>query len=223
MQIVSITCKATPAADVQIQMDRCVLADSSAPKPKYRARRIYRMGRSIRAAVVFAVLVVCAGTASHAFGDEFDVSWTGAYGPGNAVVVATEQADGVTWDVTSITGEQDGAPITGLSNYGGADDLIFPTSFELVDDDGLAFTTASYSYDIFENPLELFLDAECSSQFDGACLAPDEYGPAPLLTSFSIAPVTSAPEPGSVMLLTLGLLVVMGAGMYRKRSSRTLA
>jgi PEP-CTERM motif len=177
------------------------------------------MGRGTRAAIVLAALVVCAGTARHAFGDQFDVTWTGGYGPGNAIVTATEQPDDVTWDVTSIMGEQNGAAITGLSNYGGADNLIFPTSFELVDEDGFAFTTASYSYDIFENPLELFADAECSSQFNGACITIDEFGPAPVLTSFTITPVTSAPEPGSMMLLTLGLFGVVAAGMYRKRSS----
>ena len=180
------------------------------------------MRSSVRAAIVLAALVVCAGTAGHAFGDEFDVTWTGASGPGNAIVTATEQSDGVTWDVTSIMGEQNGADITGLSNYGGADNLIFPTSFERVDESGIAFTTASYSYNIFENPLEFFADAECSSQFNGACLAIDEYGPAPLLTSFSITPVTSAPEPGSIMLLVLGLFGVIGAGMYRKRSGAGL-
>lgn len=176
------------------------------------------MRRGARAAIVLAALMVCAGTAGHAFGDEFDVTWTGASGPGNAIVTATGESDDVTWIVTSITGEQNGAAITGLSNYGGADNLIFPTSFELVDEDGIAFTTASHSYDIFENPLEFFADAECSSQFNGACLAIDEFGPAPVLTSFSITPVTSAPEPGSMMLLMLGLFGVVGAGMYRKRS-----
>jgi hypothetical protein len=177
------------------------------------------MGKGIRSAIVLAALVVCAGTARHAFGDQFDVTWTGGSGPGNAVVTATEQSDDVTWVVTSITGEQNGDAITGLSNYGGADNLIFPTSFELVDEDGLAFTTASYSYNIFENPLALFADSECSSQFNGACLAVDEFGPAPVLASFSITPVTSAAEPGSMMLLTLGLFGVVGAGMFRKRSS----
>jgi hypothetical protein len=177
------------------------------------------MVRGMRAAIVLAALVVCAGTASHAFGDQFEVTWTGGSGPGDAVVTATEQPDDVTWIVTSIVGEQNGEAITGLSGYGGAQNLIFPTSFELVDENGLAFTTASYSYNIFENPLALFADSECSSQFNGACLAIDEFGPAPVLTSFSITPVTSAPEPGSMMLLTLGLFGVVGAGMYRKRSS----
>lgn len=177
------------------------------------------MGRGLRAAIVLAALILCAGTAGHAFGDQFDVAWTGGYGPGNAIVTATEQPDDVTWVLTSIMGEQNGAAITGLAGYGGADNFIFPTSFELVDEDGLAFTTAAYSYDIFENPLELFADAECSSQFNGACLAPDEYGPTPVLTSFSITPVTNTPEPGSLLLLTLGLFGLLGAGMYRKRSS----
>jgi hypothetical protein len=180
------------------------------------------MRRGVRAAIVMAALMVCAGTAGHAFGDEFDVTWTGGSGPGNATVTATEQSDGITWDVTSITGEQNGAAITGLSNYGGADNLIFPTSFELVDEDGLAFTTASYSYNIFENPLELFADAECSSQSNGACLTIEEFITAPVLTSFSITPVTSAPEPGSMMLLMLGLFGVIGAGMYRKRSGAAM-
>jgi hypothetical protein len=177
------------------------------------------MGRVMRAAIVLAALVVCAGTASHAFGDQFDVTWTGGSGPGDAIVTATEQSDGITWVVTAITGEQDGQAITGLSDYGGADNLIFPTSFELVDEDGLAFTTASFSYDIFENPLAFFADSECSSQFNGACIAIDEFGPAPVLASFSITPFTNTPEPGSMMLLTLGLSGVIGAGMYRKRSS----
>jgi hypothetical protein len=178
------------------------------------------MRRGIRAAIVLAALAVCAGTASHAFGDQFDVTWTGGYGPGSAVVTATEQPDDITWVVTSITGDQNGAAITGLSDYGGADNLIFPTSFELVDEDGLAFSTASYSYDIFENPLELFADAECSSQVNGACIVPDEYGPAPVLTSFSITPATSTPEPSSMMMLMFGLFAIIGAGMYRKRSGQ---
>jgi hypothetical protein len=177
------------------------------------------MGRGIRAAIVLAALVVFAGTARHAFGDTFDVTWTGAYGPGNAIVTATEQSDDVTWDVTSITGEQNGAAITGLSGYAGADNLIFPTSFELIDEDGIAFTTATNSYDIFENPLEGFADAECSSAVNGPCLTNEEFGDALVLTTFTITPVTSAPEPDSMLLLALGLFGVVGVGMYRRRSS----
>ncbi len=178
------------------------------------------MGRGARALIVLAALVVCAGTAGHAFGDEFDIGWTGAYGPGNMIVSATEQADDVTWIVTSvISGEQNGAFITGLSGYGGPSDDIFPTSPELLNFAGVGFTAGAFDYNIFEN-----LDdsgapyAECSSQFDGACLSGTELENAPLLSSLSITPVTSTPEPSSILLLSLGLLGVLGAGMFRKRS-----
>jgi hypothetical protein len=177
------------------------------------------MGRGARALIVLVALGICAGMASHAYGDEFDMTWTGAYGAGNAVVTATEQLDGITWDVTAITGVQNGVAISGLSSYGGPDDLIFPTSFEQIDFSGVGFTAGAFSYNLFEN---LFfpsaLDSECSSQFNGLCVDFLDAGFAPALSSFSITPVTSAPEPSSILLLSLGLCGVLGAGIFRKRS-----
>lgn len=157
-----------------------------------------------------AVALVFVAGARHAYADEFQITWTGGYGPGNAIITATNDGGGL-FTVTAITGTQNGATITGLlplQGYGGNDNDVFPSSSPVLDYHGFAFVAGGADYNLFfdNNPLtnsNVFGSYdECVSTVTPCGLAPD-VNPAIPLTSFSI---TSTPEPSSAFLLLTGLL-----------------
>ena len=146
------------------------------------------------------------------------MTWTGAYGSGSADLTATP--DGTDeWTVTSLTGTQDGLPISlATVAYGDADDDIFqpPNYNYLVDRSGLAFTDGTNDYNIFQDngstPAQ-----ECSSAVNGPCVG-GYADDAPTLTSFTITPgISTVPEPTSAGLVGI---MVLGVALAIRRKYR---
>jgi hypothetical protein len=170
--------------------------------------------------------------------DSFDISWLGTFGSGSVTVDATNEGGGE-FLITSLTGTQDGLSLTleAPGTYANNNNFIWPgggpssscyssevsPSSEL-DNCGFSFTDGTNSYNIFA-PFTSVVPGttywECSSAVD-TCegLAPDV---ASELTSFTITPaVTSAPEPPSLILLSAGLLILIGMGLRKRAFIGTL-
>jgi hypothetical protein len=186
-----------------------------------------RMARALL--VIVSALVVLPLTAKSAFAgpidENFEISWSGAYGNGAMRVTGTELSSGV-FQIFSINGVQNGQNITALlapnTFYSNTNRLYFPTG--LVDGGGLAFAVGATDYTFYFNPptsqggtyvsgVEIW---ECSGPpmsgtNTGACHA---YGQGNQLTSFS---VNQLPEPGSMETLSSGLLGMVGIFAIARR------
>src|SRR5215469_2676662 len=184
------------------------------------------MCKAARLLTGFIALLLLTVTAKDAYGDTFDISWTGGYGPGTAVLTTTNVLVSGTLTVTAITGTQNGAAISSLlpqcvfqSNkcvvgYGGNNNFIYPSSFPAVDSHGLAFSIGSTDYNLFFNGPGY---AECSSAVTPCISNADLLLSVPVTSvSLTAVPASGVPEPTSLILLSAGLLVCVGAA-WRKR------
>lgn len=188
--------------------------------------------------IVVALLIL--GTqVPTAHADSFDITWTGPFGSGSVTADTTNEGGGE-YLITSLTGTQDGLSVSlePTGTYANNDNFIWPgggpssscyssevsPSSEL-DNCGFSFTDGTNSYNIFA-PFTSVVPGttywECSSAVDDCeGLAPDV---ASELTSFSITPaVTSAPEPRSLILLSTGILILIGMGLRKRAAIGTLA
>ena len=140
----------------------------------------------------------------------FDLTWTGGYGPGTAILTATPDG-GDEYTVTAISGDQNGSMISGIlspGGYGGNDNLIYyPGSPNQVDVFGLGFSVGSTDYNLWFYPPGYW---ECSSDVTLGC----GEGNSPQVESLEIDPT---PEPGTLLLFASGLL---GFLLCRKRFTR---
>ena len=169
---------------------------------------------SIRARllVVSSAVLLLAGTAGLASAETFELTWTGGYGPGDAILTATYDS-GDTYTVTAIvSGEQNGETISALlppypasGNYGGNGNQIYYPGYgsadQQVDVMGLAFSAGAYDYNLWYYPPGYW---ECSSSVTLGC----GEGNSLAVTSLEITPVAT-PEPGSMFLLGSGALAVL--------------
>lgn len=169
--------------------------------------------------------------------DSFDITWTGPFGSGSVTVDATAEGGGE-FLITSLTGTQAGLSLTlePAGTYGGNDNFIFPaggpsspctssasgsvSAGSELDNCGFAITDGTNLYDIFTPYTDVVPGVtywECSSGTGSDCagLAPDV---ASELTSFSITPATGVPEPDTILLLFIGFVALLGAGLRRKVS-----
>jgi hypothetical protein len=173
--------------------------------------------RKTRSLLVLCALLVMLLAAGHAYADTLDLTWTGAYGPGNATLTATNDGGGE-YTVTGITGTQNGASITGLVNYADADDLVFLSSAYYFNLAGISFAAAGTDYNLFTYTLPSLTNTytECSSAVTACDTYPldDEGLPIDTLSITKVS--TGVPEPGSLFQLCAGLLV-LGILVQRSR------
>ncbi len=159
-----------------------------------------------RFAQLFAVLILL-GCAQSLFADTtFDFSFDGsgidASGSGTATFVS-----GDTYLITSLTGTQNGDPMTlvGPDGYGGNDNNFF-TVAPFLDGLGVTFSLPSLTdYNVYFAGTYL----ECNSVDNADC----ETGDGVPLTSGSLS---LTPEPGTLVLFGTGLLG-LAAQVRRKR------
>lgn len=165
------------------------------------------MTRTAGSWLVAALFILCGS----AYGDTFDMSWTGGFGPGSATLTANPIGGGV-FLVTAMTGTQNGSAVSLLppGTVGGNDNEIFPSA-RLLDSNGLSFTAGGTSFNVFDAvpgaATPVFDECDAST---GGCLA---------INTLTITPATSAvPEPVSIALV--GTMALALIGIRRRRSSR---
>jgi hypothetical protein len=174
----------------------------------------------IRGSLCAGAILAMLSVPKHARADVFDLTWTGAYGPGSATLTATPLG-GNAFLVTSLSGTQAGAPISLLAVgvYGDNDNEIFvPGSPDQLDFDGFGFADLTFDYNLFSHPLPGNTNTytECRSDVATTCTGGDvDNGIA--VTSLSITPAVGAvPEPGSVVLL-----ITVAAGIVIRQRRRS--
>jgi hypothetical protein len=128
----------------------------------------------------------------------FDFSYSGVLFGTNTPqsVVGTLTTSGTSSAITAISGTDNGAAITGLSNFQGSDNLLtYPAAPSYVDYNGLGFTTANLSANIY--------------YIFGSYIYEDSHSSLATAGTFTVTPV---PEPASLLVLgtgVLGLALVM--------------
>jgi hypothetical protein len=95
-------------------------------------------------AVLFLLLLFLA---SPAFADTFAWSYTGDGVTASGIFVTTPLNDG-TFQITDISGERNGVPITGLSTFGFANNLIYPF-IPFFDYSGLSFVAGGTEFNVY--------------------------------------------------------------------------
>lgn len=192
---------------------------------------MHRLTKGIRLTLAGSLLIVSAMCAksAHATTIDFDITWSGAYGSGTAVLTTTAEGGGE-YAVTGITGEQGGHAITGLSPYASADQDVFDPGTPALDFSGLSFAIGTTDYNLFNGDGNTNVSPSLQNSYDecdSAVTTCSDYSTddsAKALTSFTITKVpTSVPEPSTVALLLTGLLSFGVVGWLRKQSNPSVS
>jgi hypothetical protein len=177
------------------------------------------MHRIIRYVIAVGFFLFVVATSQRAYADLFELTWTGAYGPGDAILKATKDGNGI-FTVVKMTGIQDGSTISGLSSYGDSDNLIYLDSSLQLDFLGLGFEVGSDDYNLFGYTLpgDTNTYTECISTVALTCTATNvnEGIPVSSLEITRLAP--PVPEPASVVLLgtvLIGVVALLKRKMIR--------
>ncbi len=161
--------------------------------------------------ILTLALVLCVFSATASFADTFAWSYTGE-GVNASGTFTTDPISGGTYLITGITGQRNGEIITGLSTFGGADNLLFPV-FAYFDILGLSYFADGVAYNLYgtgqfpgpgvgEVPIELHLE-------------PDGQNINIELATLTVTRLGEVPEPSSVLLVSSGLAAA--AALRRRR------
>lgn len=154
-------------------------------------------------AVLFLLLLFLA---SPAFADTFAWSYTGDGVTASGIFVTTPLNDG-TFQITDISGERNGVPITGLSTFGFANNLIYPF-IPFFDYSGLSFVAGGTEFNVFGS-IEHTPEGDFAFLTEGfITFDPERNVIFTELTDFTLSRVAEVPEPASLMLFSTGLAVL---------------
>jgi hypothetical protein len=178
-------------------------------------------------AVTFAAASALLGPAQGARASViFDWSYAGNNGgPVSASGTVTTTPDGVgVYQVTAITGERNGVPITGLATYAGDDQLVYTPAANLygvdaaVDYPGLAYEVGGVAYNVYYFPLPYTnTDSYWCGGYGYCEVGPSSEGiPSGIVTSFTL---TAVPEPSTWAMMIFGFAGLGFAGYRASRKS----
>jgi hypothetical protein len=152
-------------------------------------------------------LLICVPFAIPTFADTFAWSYNVPGIDASGTFVTAPFSDG-SYAILQITGQRNGDAITGLSNFGSANNLLYPT-FPYFDILGLAYVAGGTAYnlygttEIFPNGFvnHLLIDAYIS--FD-----PTRHQVDTEVRMFSLTRIGTVPEPSSIVLMCTGLALL---------------
>ncbi|HWG17307.1 MAG TPA: PEP-CTERM sorting domain-containing protein [Acidobacteriaceae bacterium] len=148
--------------------------------------------------------------AAHA--DTFVLSGSGGGFSGSATVTATSSGNG-SFTIGSINGSGAGSGIALIAPNGfqSNDNLLFPSASSVLDTKGFAFSdtvgNTSFSVDV----------SQAVAGGYQAFFRDNDGNSATLPVTLSLATAAATPEPASWALLATGALMLMGAGLTRRR------
>lgn len=161
--------------------------------------------------VLTLALAFCLFFVATSFADTFAWSYTGD-GVNASGTFTTDPISGGTYLITGITGQRNGEIITGLSTFGGANNLLY-TVFAYFDIFGLSYVAGGTAYNVYgtgqvpgpgvgEVPIEGYFS-----------LDPVPHTVNTELTNLSITRLGEVPEPSSFFLVSSGV----AAALLRRR------
>jgi hypothetical protein len=172
------------------------------------------MSNLVRRFVLTLAVVVLLGGASSAYADGFQLTYSGGGLSGILNLTATPEGGG-SFLVTSVSGFQNGSPVTGLIAPVASgliilpdgdgftyDDLFFPSSNPFLDNAGLLFTIAGLS-----EPVNLYSTGTSSylqSTYIGGGNFPNDFISTPVTLT-----LVATPEPSTLAMCLVGFLVLV--------------
>jgi hypothetical protein len=149
------------------------------------------------------------------FADTFAWSYNGVGVNASGTFTATPNTDG-TFQITDISGERNGVPITGLSTFGFANNLIYPF-IPFFDYSGLSFVAGGTEFNVY-GTIEHAPEGDRAFLTEGfITFNPDRNVIFTELTEFTLSRIAEVPEPATLLLFSTGLIGLI----YRLRKSRS--
>lgn len=141
---------------------------------------------------------------SSANADQWHLTYSGGSENGNVIFTDTPIV-GNTGQITSATGTIDGAAITGLSGFWGADNILITTGSTFANQAGIGLATATNSYNLFDST---YWGGRGTNT--GMVISQPNVQLINSEITFTLSPVTLSPVPepteGALLLSGIGLL-----------------